>query len=108
MFFTPWSRAMGGAMRVKEMAREAYDKGDYAWAAELLNHVVMADAADAEAKDLLARSYDQLGWQAEPSTWRNIYLTGAKELREGVGAPRANPASQMAALVSWRISSRRP
>jgi len=97
--------AMGGAMRVKEMAREAYDKGDYAWAAELLNHVVMADAADAEAKDLLARSYDQLGWQAEPSTWRNIYLTGAKELREGVGAPRANPASQMAALANLPLGS---
>ena len=67
--------AMGGADSVKAKAREAYDAGDYAWAAELLNHVVMADGADAEAKDLLARSYDQLGWQAEPSTWRNIYLT---------------------------------
>jgi alkyl sulfatase BDS1-like metallo-beta-lactamase superfamily hydrolase len=97
--------AMGGAARVKEMARGAYDIGDYAWGAELLNHAIMADASDTEAKDLLARSYDQLGWQAEPSTWRNIYLTGAKELREGVGAPRANPASQMAALANLPIGS---
>lgn len=97
--------AMGGAAKVKAEARAAYDKGEYAWAAELLNHVVMADGADAEAKDLLARSYDQLGWQAEPSTWRNIYLTGAKELREGVGAPRANPASQMAALANLPLGS---
>lgn len=96
--------AMGGAARVKELAREACDKGDYAWAAELLNHVVMANG-DAEAKDLLAHAYDQLGWQAEPSTWRNIYLTGAKELREGVGAPRANPASQMATLANLPVSS---
>jgi alkyl sulfatase BDS1-like metallo-beta-lactamase superfamily hydrolase len=96
--------AMGGAARVKQMAREAFDAGEYAWAAELLNHLVMADG-DAEAKDLLARSYDQLGWQAEPSTWRNIYLTGAKELREGVGAPRANPASQMAALANLPLGS---
>ncbi len=97
--------AMGGAAKVKAAARTAYDAGDYAWAAELLNHVVMANGADAEAKDLLARSYDQLGWQAEPSTWRNIYLTGAKELREGVGAPRANPASQMAALANLPLGS---
>ena len=97
--------AMGGADSVKAKAREAYDAGDYAWAAELLNHVVMADGADAEAKDLLARSYDQLGWQAEPSTWRNIYLTGAKELREGVGAPRANPAGQMAAIANLPLGS---
>ena len=40
--------AMGGAAKVKAMAREAYDAGDYAWAAELLNHVVMSDSADAE------------------------------------------------------------
>ena len=97
--------AMGGAAAVKSQARTAYDAGDYAWAAELLNHVVMADSADAEARDLLARCYDQLGWQAEPSTWRNIYLTGAKELREGVGAPRANPASQMAQLANLPLGS---
>jgi alkyl sulfatase BDS1-like metallo-beta-lactamase superfamily hydrolase len=97
--------AMGGAAKVKVEARTAYEAGEYAWAAELLNHVVMADGADAEAKDLLARCYDQLGWQAEPSTWRNIYLTGAKELREGVGAPRANPASQMAALANLPLGS---
>jgi len=92
--------AMGGAEKVKQLAREAYDSGDYAWAAELLNHVVMSDSADTDAKDLLARCYDQLGWQSEPSTWRNIYLTGAQELRTGVSAPRANPASQMASLAN--------
>lgn len=95
--------AMGGADKVIALARTAYDAGDYAWAAELLNHVVMADNANAAAKDLLARCYDQLGWQAEPSTWRNIYLTGAKELREGVGAPPVNPASQMAAIANLPI-----
>lgn len=97
--------AMGGAARVKELAQAAHDKGDYAWAAELLNHVIMSDGTDVAAKQMLANAYDQLGWQAEPSTWRNIYLTGAKELREGVGAPRANPASQMATLANLPVSS---
>lgn len=95
--------AMGGADKVIGLARASYDKGDYAWAAELLNHVVMADSANTVAKDMLARCYDQLGWQAEPSTWRNIYLTGAKELREGVGTPPVNPASQMASLANLPI-----
>ena len=90
--------AMGGAAHVYTMAQASYDKGDYAWAAELLNHVVMADNTNAAAKDLLARCYDQLGWQAEPSTWRNIYLTGAKELRDGV-EPAARHATIAAGLA---------
>ena len=97
--------AMGGAAKVRGLAREAYDKGDYAWAAELLNHVVMADSADGEAKALLARCYDQMGWQSENSLWRNIYLTGAGELRNGVGAPRATAAGQMATLANLPMAS---
>ena len=27
---------------------------------------------------------EQLGYQSEAGTWRNLYLTGAKELRDGV------------------------
>ncbi len=97
--------AMGGAEHVKAMAKAAYDRGDYAWAGELLNHVVMSDGADAAARDMLARAYDQLGWQNENSLWRNIYLTGAKELREGVGAPPASAASQMATLANLPMGS---
>ena len=76
--------AMGGAAKVRALAQAAYDKGDYAWAAELLNRVVFADAADAAARTLLAACYDQLAWQSENSVWRNFYLSGAKELRGGV------------------------
>ena len=97
---TRYVEAMGGAAHVYTMAQASYDKGDYAWAAELLNHVIMADNTNAAAKDLLARCYDQLGWQAEPSTWRNIYLTGAKELREGVSPPRGTPQAQLASLAN--------
>ncbi len=83
--------ALGGAARVRGLAQAAYDKGDYPWAAELLNRLVFADPADKAARDLLARSYDQLAWQSENSVWRNIYRTGATELRGGV-APPARPA----------------
>lgn len=97
--------AMGGAERVRNLARAAFDKGDYVWAAELLNHVVMANSGDASARDLLARAYDQLGWQSENSLWRNIYLTGAKELREGVVSAPVSPASQMATLANLPVAA---
>lgn len=87
--------AIGGAGRVRALARAAYDRGDYAWAAELLNRAVMANGRDAAARALLARCYDQLAWRSENSLWRNIYLTGASELRHGVEPPKlASPASQ--------------
>ena len=72
-----------GADKVLAAAQAAYDKGDYRWAAELLNHAVFADSANKTAKELLAKTYDQMGYMAESATWRNSYLTGALELRSG-------------------------
>lgn len=76
--------ALGGAKAVIALAKTATDKGDYRWAATLLNNVVMADAGNREARAALADIYDQLGYQAESAIWRNIYLVGALELRKGV------------------------
>lgn len=78
--------AMGGAARVRSMAEEAFAKGDYAWAAELLDKAIFADAGDAPAKALLARTYRQLAYQSENALWRNMYLSGARELENGVSA----------------------
>ena len=75
---------MGGAENVIAKAQEDYEKGEYRWAATALNHVVFADPENTHAKNLLANVYTQLGYQAESGPWRNIFLTGAKELREGV------------------------
>ena len=73
----------GGAANLIENARTAYDKGEYRWAAEVLNHLVFANPDDEEAKGLLAEVYDQLGYQAESGPWRDSYLTAAFELRHG-------------------------
>jgi len=78
--------AMGGAARVRSLAEEAFAKGDYAWAAELLDKAIFADAGDAPAKALLARTYRQLAYQSENALWRNMYLSGARELESGVSA----------------------
>ncbi|OYZ37956.1 MAG: alkyl/aryl-sulfatase, partial [Novosphingobium sp. 16-62-11] len=89
--------AMGGAVRVKGLAQEAFAKGDYTWAAELLNKVIFADGEDRAAKALIARTYRQLAYQSENALWRNMYLTGADELDDGVAA--TDPTGG-AALVS--------
>lgn len=75
---------MGGADAVIAKAREDFDKGEYRWVAQALKHVVYADDTNTEARELLADTYEQLGYQTENGTWRNFYLTGAVELRRGV------------------------
>jgi len=78
--------AMGGLDAVLETAGNAFEAGEYRWAAELAQHAVFAEPASATARELLARSYEQLGYQAESGPWRDVYLTGAYELRHGVEA----------------------
>lgn len=75
--------AMGGADQVMARAEAAVAAGDLRWAATLLNHLVFADASNTLARDALADVYTRLGQESEAGTWRNIYLTGAQELRHG-------------------------
>jgi alkyl sulfatase BDS1-like metallo-beta-lactamase superfamily hydrolase len=82
---------MGGAAAVIAKARESFTAGEYRWVAEVLNHVVFADPANAEARQFEADALEQLGYQTENTTWRNEYLMGAFELRNGV--PKA-PATR--------------
>ena len=85
---------MGGADAVLEKAQASFDAGEYRWVAEVVNHVVFADPENQAAKDLQADALEQLGYQAESGPWRNFYLTGAKELRDGVAQlPTPNTAS---------------
>lgn len=74
---------MGGSAAILEKAQVSFDNGEYRWLAEVLNQLVSAEPDNAPAKALLARSYDQLGYRAESSAWRNAYLTAAYELRHG-------------------------
>jgi alkyl sulfatase BDS1-like metallo-beta-lactamase superfamily hydrolase len=74
---------MGGPDGVMRGAHVAFDHGDYRWTVELLNHLVFADPTHRAARALAADAMEQLGYQAESSTWRNAYLMGAFELRNG-------------------------
>jgi alkyl sulfatase BDS1-like metallo-beta-lactamase superfamily hydrolase len=80
---------MGGADKVIARARTDFAKGEYRFVAQVLYHVVFADPANAEARELMADALEQMGYQAESATWRNAYLFGALELR--FGAARLPP-----------------
>ncbi|WP_327170814.1 MBL fold metallo-hydrolase [Streptomyces sp. NBC_01336] len=101
--------AIGGADATVASAREAVEGGDLRWAAELLNHVLFAEPGHSGARELQAETYERLGFGQENGTWRNIYLTGAKELREAgqvrrrTGAPGKDSVDMLAALSTRQL-----
>jgi alkyl sulfatase BDS1-like metallo-beta-lactamase superfamily hydrolase len=84
---------MGGADAVIARARGDFAKGEYRWVASAMNQLVFADPANRTARELGADALEQLGFQAEAGTWRNAYLTGAMELRNGVPRIAGNNAA---------------
>jgi alkyl sulfatase BDS1-like metallo-beta-lactamase superfamily hydrolase len=76
--------AMGGETAVLEKMRGAIAKGEYRWAAQLGNQLLFANPDNGEARKAQAEALEQMGYQSENATWRNMYLTGAMELRNGV------------------------
>src|SRR5262247_82025 len=75
---------MGGAEAARRRAREDFARGEYRFVAEAMSHLVFADPDNTEARQLGADALEQLGYAAESATWRNAYLLGALELRQGV------------------------
>jgi alkyl sulfatase BDS1-like metallo-beta-lactamase superfamily hydrolase len=75
--------AMGGIDRVVELAKAAFDSGDFRWAATLLDHAIFTDSEHAAARALYSDTLEQLAYGAENATWRNFFLSGAAELRDG-------------------------
>ncbi len=73
----------GGGDALLAAAQKAYEAGDFRWTAEVLKHLVYAEPQRADAAELQARAFEQMGYMAESGPWRNFYLTGALELRQG-------------------------
>jgi alkyl sulfatase BDS1-like metallo-beta-lactamase superfamily hydrolase len=81
--------AMGGRKKALTVAQRALEAGDYRWAAEVASRLTFADGTDTKARDLLARAFEQLAFQAEGMLWRNMYLVGAEEARTIPTEPEA-------------------
>ncbi|QKW31568.1 MBL fold metallo-hydrolase [Nocardiopsis flavescens] len=82
-----WMRLLGGVDAALAHADSLVGEGDLRFAATLLDHAVFADPGHEGARRRLADVYTALGHGCENATWRNAYLTGARELLGGP-APR--------------------
>jgi alkyl sulfatase BDS1-like metallo-beta-lactamase superfamily hydrolase len=97
---------MGGADAVLAHAHEDFARGEFRFVAQAVSHLVFADPDNQAARALLADTFEQLGYASESSTWRNAYLFGAQELRQGMPKtpPRAAmPVETLAALRSEQL-----
>jgi alkyl sulfatase BDS1-like metallo-beta-lactamase superfamily hydrolase len=84
---------MGGAEAILARAARDFAKGEFRFVAQAVSHLVFADPDNQAARALLADTFEQLGYLAESATWRNAYLFGAQELRQGM--PKAPPRPPM-------------
>jgi alkyl sulfatase BDS1-like metallo-beta-lactamase superfamily hydrolase len=84
---------MGGADAILARARKDFAGGEFRFVAQAVSHLVFAEPDNQSARALLADTFEQLGYCAESATWRNAYLFGAQELRQGM--PKAPPRPPM-------------
>ncbi|KJF20243.1 alkyl/aryl-sulfatase [Rhodococcus sp. AD45-ID] len=92
---------MGGADETLRKARDSYAGGDFRWVAQVLNYLIFAEPDNAEAKALQADTLEQLGYGSENGTWRNFFLMGAYELRNGsVGTPIVTASPDISAALT--------
>lgn len=97
--------AMGGMDNVVKIAQQAFDKGDFRWAATLLDHAMFTDEKHAAARQLYVETLQQLAYGSENGPWRNFFLAGATELADGnFGTPtQVAPETLMAQLSPEQI-----
>ena len=95
---------MGGAEAILARARTDFAKGEFRFVAQAVSHLVFADPANQAARALLADTFEQLGYAAESATWRNAYLFGTQELRQGMPKAPARPPMPRETLAALRTS----
>ncbi len=94
-----WVDLLGGVDRALAHADALVEEGDLRFAATLLNHAVFAEPYHEGARHRLAGVYTALGHGCENATWRNYYLTGARELLHGPRATRRSGSPQLLAAL---------
>jgi len=78
---------MGGKKKVIKASKAAYDKKEFAWAAELIQNLYLLDPMDKEVRQLKADILRQLGYLATGSIARGFLLTEALALEGKVDSP---------------------
>ena len=93
---------MGGGEAILARAAKDFAKGEFRFVAQALSHLVFAEPDNRAARALLADTFEQLGYAAESSTWRNAYLFGAQELRQGMPPTPPRPPMPRETLAALR------
>ena len=93
---------MGGSEAILARAGKDFAKGEFRFVAQALSHLVFAEPDNRAARALLADTFEQLGYAAESSTWRNAYLFGAQELRQGMPPTPPRPPMPRETLAALR------
>lgn len=95
---------MGGAEAILQRARSLHDQGQYRLAMEILNKLIYAEPGNQQGLDLLALVFEQLGYQYESASMRNVFLSSAQELRNGAAPARGgrgiSPSQARAMTIS--------
>ncbi|MCC3313598.1 alkyl/aryl-sulfatase [Nocardia africana] len=103
---------LGGVEATVAKVREYAGNGDLRFAAELGSHAVFAAPDNSDARQALADVLERLGYGSENATWRNCFLVGAHELRngnfhtpieQGSGLAPAMSVTQLFDTISLRI-----
>jgi alkyl sulfatase BDS1-like metallo-beta-lactamase superfamily hydrolase len=93
---------MGGPAAILDRAAKDFANGEFRFVAQAVSHLVFADPDNHAARALLADTFEQLGYAAESATWRNAYLFGAQELRQGMPKAPARPPMPRETLAALR------
>ncbi|MBI9075355.1 MAG: MBL fold metallo-hydrolase [Desulfatibacillum sp.] len=70
---------LGGPDKTTEHAQKAYNDGDYRWAAQLANYVLVVDPSHKLAGDVQRESFRGIAYATESANERNYLLTILKE-----------------------------
>src|SRR5882757_6094185 len=93
---------MGGADAILARAKADFAKGEFRFVAQAVGHLVFAEPDNQAARAMLADTLEQLGYAAESATWRNAYLFGAQELRQGMPQVPPRPGMPRETLAALR------
>ncbi|MGG5739663.1 alkyl/aryl-sulfatase [Bacillus cereus group sp. IBL03679] len=85
---------MGGSDAVIQKALIDFKNCNYQFVADIMSTLVFAEPKNKKARSLAADALEQLGYQSESGAWRNAYLSGAYELRNGTVTDPAKYAAE--------------
>ena len=84
---------IGGKDKVMKTAKNALDKKEYAWGAQVIQYAYLLDPQDKEVRNLKAELLRQMAYRTTGSIARAFLLTEALTLEEKGGYPKLIPPS---------------